>query len=92
MKVSTKLQAMDIPCPTGRTSIGNISVGTSHVSGPHDHPNAAEMLHMRTSTPIAEPFENVLVPAVPSSDANIHANATFIQPSIHIYIMLIFNF
>lgn len=72
-----KLEAMQMPCPAGRTSIGKISLGTIHVRGPHDHPNAAEMEHIRMSTRMAELFENVAVPAVPSSAANIHAKANF---------------
>lgn len=76
MKVNTKLQAMPMPWPAGRISVGKISPGTSHVNGPHDHPNAAERLHIRTSTIIAEPLEKVAVPGVPSSDANIHDKAT----------------
>ena len=73
MNVNKKLLAMPMPCPAGLTSNGKISLGTIHVRGPHDHPNPAEIIHIRTSTRMADPFEKLDVPAVPSSAENIYA-------------------
>ena len=44
MNVNKKLLAMHMPCPTGLTSNGKISLGTIHVRGPHDLPNLAEII------------------------------------------------
>jgi len=40
MKVKRRFTATVILCPAERISNGNISLGTVHPSGPHDHPNA----------------------------------------------------
>ncbi|KAG5526015.1 hypothetical protein RHGRI_032339 [Rhododendron griersonianum] len=67
--VRAKLEAMQIACPAGRTSRGSISLGMIQVRGPHDHPNAALMLHMRTSMATAPVLESAAVPESPTSDA-----------------------
>ncbi|KAG5526013.1 hypothetical protein RHGRI_032337 [Rhododendron griersonianum] len=67
--VRAKLEAMQIACPAGRTSRGSISLGMIQVRGPHDHPNAALMLHMRTSMATAPVLESAAVPKSPTSDA-----------------------
>lgn len=75
--VRAKLEAMQIACPAGRTSRGSISLGMIQVRGPHDHPNAALMLHMRTSMATAPVLESAAVPESPTSDAIMYAMATF---------------
>jgi len=58
MKVNRRFTATVIPCPADRISNGNISLGTVHPSGPHDHPKATTNRHITTTTKIENPFDN----------------------------------
>jgi len=62
-------------CAAERTSSGNISLGTNHPRGPHDHANPATYTHMPHTTTMAYHFGNT--PGSPSSP-NLHAIATVI--------------
>jgi hypothetical protein len=50
MKVKRRFTATVILCPADRISNGNISLGTVHPSGPHDHPNARTNRQIATTT------------------------------------------
>jgi hypothetical protein len=52
MKVKRRFTATVILCPADRISNGNISLGTVHPSGPHDHPKARTNRHIATTTNI----------------------------------------
>ncbi|MCI01535.1 hypothetical protein A2U01_0022562, partial [Trifolium medium] len=52
MKVNRRFTATVILCPADRTSNGNISLGTVHPRGPHDHPKARTNRESTTTTDI----------------------------------------
>jgi hypothetical protein len=52
MKVKRRFTATVILCPADRTSNGNISLGTVHPNGPHDHPKARTNRESTTTTDI----------------------------------------
>jgi len=52
MKVNRRFTATVILCPADRISNGNISLGTVHPSGPHDHPKPRTNRESTTTTDI----------------------------------------
>lgn len=50
IKVKRRFTATVMLCPAERVSSGNISLGTVHPRGPHDHPNAATKRQITTTT------------------------------------------
>uniref|UniRef100_A0A8R7UIA2 Uncharacterized protein n=1 Tax=Triticum urartu TaxID=4572 RepID=A0A8R7UIA2_TRIUA len=45
-------------CPADRISSGNSSLGTSHPSGPHDHPYATTNKQMATTSTVLTPLDS----------------------------------
>lgn len=76
--VKAMFTATFMACPADRTSKGQISLGTSHPSGPHDQANAPTYTQIRTRTRSATPLDRDAVPAVPNLIARMTAIATWI--------------
>lgn len=51
-----------IACPAERISMGKISLGTNHPSGPQDHANAETKVEMKNRTRLPSPLESTFVP------------------------------
>lgn len=56
MNVKRRFTATVMLCPADRVSSGNISLGTVHPSGPHDHPKATTNKQITTTTSIEKLF------------------------------------
>ena len=70
-------------CPSDRMSTGNISLGTTQNSVPHDAPKPALCRHVSTSTATAYGRAIAASPLVPSLAPMIQAVATFNQSIIN---------
>ena len=76
-KVNNMLTATVILCPADRISSGNISLGTSHPNGPHDHAKAETNKQIHATTIPAYHFGNSITsPDVPNLDPIKTASAT----------------
>ena len=51
-KVNRRFTETVMLCPADLVSNGNISLGTVHPSGPHDHPKAITKRHITVTTNI----------------------------------------
>lgn len=56
MNVKRRFTATVMLCPADWISSANISLGTLHPSGPHDHPKAMTNKQITTTTSIENPF------------------------------------
>ncbi|KAI4380601.1 hypothetical protein MLD38_006774 [Melastoma candidum] len=54
--VKNRFTATVMLCPADLVSNGNISLGTVHPSGPHDHPNAKTKRHITVTTKMEKPL------------------------------------
>ncbi|KAK9149538.1 hypothetical protein Scep_008295 [Stephania cephalantha] len=77
--VKRRLTATVMLCPADLVSRGNISLGTVHPSGPHDHPNAATKRQIITTTRTEKPLESSPF----SSNFNAKIMATAACSSVH---------
>jgi len=65
-KVKNMLTETLMACPAGLISNGQISLGTNHPNGPHDHANPATYKHMKARIQSAVAGVKVPDPVVPN--------------------------
>merc|ERR1712232_825333 len=65
-KVKNMVTDTLMACPADRISKGQISLGTNHPSGPHDHANAATYPQIRNNTRLASWLVRVPTPLTPN--------------------------
>lgn len=57
ININNRFTETTILCPIDLTSNENISLGTNHPNGPHDHENPTTYMQIITNSKYAYPFE-----------------------------------